>query len=153
VREVQLEERGSFEELLRDDERIVAYGIGPSGDALALVAEEDASGEAAVVSLRGLAERVEVTHTGGKSVRVQPLPEHEILVVATRANRNADGSHDLNGRVFGADGELRREFLLGDGIADVQTTADGQVWVSYFDEGIYGNLGWGGRDGPRPGSA
>ncbi len=68
-----------------------------------------------------------------------------------RAELRKDGTYDLNGRVFGPDGALRREFLLGDGIQDVQTTAEGDIWVSRFDEGVYGNLGWGGRgdDPPR----
>ena len=32
---------------------------------------------------------------------------------------------------------------MGDGIEDVQTTEDGQIWVSYFEEGVfgYGELG------------
>jgi hypothetical protein len=34
---------------------------------------------------------------------------------------------------------------LGDGIDDVQVTASGDVWVGYFDEGVFGNRGWGGR--------
>ncbi|MFF2653480.1 hypothetical protein [Streptomyces sp. NPDC058045] len=24
------------------------------------------------------------------------------------------------------------------------------MWAGYFDEGVYGNLGWGGREGPEP---
>lgn len=32
--------------------------------------------------------------------------------------------------------------LLGDGIADLQTTTKNEIWVSYSDEGVYGNLGW-----------
>ena len=40
--------------------------------------------------------------------------------------------------------------MLGDGIAHVLATSTGQVWVGYFDEGIYGNYGWGLGDGPEP---
>ena len=46
--------------------------------------------------------------------------------------------YDLNAKVFARDGALKREFLLGDGIRDVQATTDGRIWVSYFDEGIFG---------------
>jgi hypothetical protein len=56
----------------------------------------------------------------------------------------------MNASVFGPDGSHRRDFLLGDGIEDVQATDDGHIWVSYFDEGIFGNFGWGGPDGPPP---
>jgi hypothetical protein len=38
------------------------------------------------------------------------------------------------------------EHVLGDGIAHVLATSTGQVWVGYFDEGIYGNYGWGRAD-------
>ncbi|CAI7663265.1 unnamed protein product [Penicillium discolor] len=30
----------------------------------------------------------------------------------------------------------------GDGIQSVQVTANGTIWTSYFDEGIFGNYGW-----------
>jgi hypothetical protein len=33
---------------------------------------------------------------------------------------------------------LKREFLLGDGIEDVQTDRKGHIWVAYFDEGVFG---------------
>jgi hypothetical protein len=36
-------------------------------------------------------------------------------------------------------GRPQRPLDLGGGIADVQTTANGHIWVSYFDEGVFGN--------------
>ena len=47
-------------------------------------------------------------------------------------------------------GELRRQFVLGDGIKHVQTTAAGDIWVGYFDEGVYGNYGWGNDPDSEP---
>ena len=35
-------------------------------------------------------------------------------------------------------GESRESIDLGDAIKDVQTTTDGRIWVSYFDEGVFG---------------
>jgi hypothetical protein len=32
--------------------------------------------------------------------------------------------------------------VFGDGIADVQVASDHRIWVSYFDEGVFGNFGW-----------
>lgn len=43
------------------------------------------------------------------------------------------------GRVCNQDGIHLTTFNFGDAIQDVQTTADGRIWVSYFDEGIFGN--------------
>jgi hypothetical protein len=73
---------------------------------------------------------------------VQPLPNNELLLVCSRCHYRDKDDYDLNGRVFSTRGEFQREFLLGDGIQDVQTTASGGIWVSYFDEGIFGNFGW-----------
>jgi hypothetical protein len=39
--------------------------------------------------------------------------------------------------------------LLGDGIENVFVDDRGRIWVSYFDEGIFGNFGWG-HPGPAP---
>jgi hypothetical protein len=43
------------------------------------------------------------------------------------------------GRVCNQDGAHVATLNLGDAIQDVQTTADGRIWVSYFDEGVFGN--------------
>ena len=40
--------------------------------------------------------------------------------------------------------------MLGDGIGHVLATSSGQVWIGYFDEGIYGNYGWGRADTDEP---
>ncbi|HJU39792.1 MAG TPA: hypothetical protein VJ724_09480 [Tahibacter sp.] len=76
---------------------------------------------------------------------VQPLGEH-LLLASARCMRRSDGHVDRNARVHARSGELVREFTLGDGLEDVQTTKDGQIWTSYFDEGVLGNPGYGWRD-------
>jgi hypothetical protein len=40
--------------------------------------------------------------------------------------------------------------VFGDGIAHVLATSTGQVWAGYFDDGIYGNYGWGRADSEEP---
>lgn len=37
-----------------------------------------------------------------------------------------------------ANGALRSVAELGDAIESIQTTTDGRIWVSYFDEGVFG---------------
>ncbi len=73
---------------------------------------------------------------------VHPLPDDELLFVVSRSRCFAADVYDLNAKVFTEDGTFKREFLLGDGIRDMQTTTDGRIWTSYFDEGIFGNFGW-----------
>lgn len=83
---------------------------------------------------------------------VQPLPDDEFLVVAGRCRwRPEPEGPERNATVFGSDGAARRTGCLGDGIAEVFTTPSGAIWAGYFDEGIFGNFGWGGaRGSSRP---
>jgi hypothetical protein len=55
-----------------------------------------------------------------------------------------DGTCEFNARVYEPNGNLKSFFVLGDGIEDVQVDRNGRIWVSYFDEGVFGNFGWGG---------
>lgn len=73
---------------------------------------------------------------------IQPLPNHELLLVCSRSYYNGPEDFDKNGRVYSSDGKLAREILLGDGIQSVQTTSNGVIWTSFFDEGVFGNYGW-----------
>jgi len=173
VLDLVLEQVGTFEVSLLDGEQIVAYGVGPDDDALAFAVtaadvetpfgqdeqpswatfpkpRADRAYTASVLRPGSDVERITLNDVDTTFPRLQPLPGGEVLLVGTRSARREDGSYDLNGRVFGPDGDLRREFLLGDGIEDVQATSDGHMWVSYFDEGIFGNFGWGEPGGPEP---
>ncbi|NNB98626.1 hypothetical protein HI113_32500 [Corallococcus exiguus] len=75
---------------------------------------------------------------------VQPLPDGEVLLVNGRCRYRTETGYERNAHVYSSEGTLLRELTLGDGIEDVQTTSDGQVWVSYFDEGVIGSLVRGG---------
>jgi hypothetical protein len=72
---------------------------------------------------------------------VQPLPDGEVLLVGARCHYR-DGDPEKNAVVFGENGKVLRRFVLGDGINSIQTTEEGMIWVSYFDEGVFGNFGW-----------
>ncbi|MFB6852532.1 hypothetical protein ACFCWV_08515 [Streptomyces sp. NPDC056341] len=82
-------------------------------------------------------------------VIVQPLHGERVLVVGARAGWRPDGA-DRNAVVYDADGHVVAEATLGDGIAHVFTTRTGDIWVGYFDEGVYGNHGWGNPGAPAP---
>jgi hypothetical protein len=64
---------------------------------------------------------------------VQTLPGGRILVVAART-----GEAEHNAAIYDANGVAVASGALGDGIGHVLTTRSGQVWVGYFDEGVYG---------------
>lgn len=40
--------------------------------------------------------------------------------------------------VYNKNGSLRFRLELGDASEDIQTTPNGLIWVSYFDEGVFG---------------
>src|SRR5262249_30565077 len=67
--------------------------------------------------------------------QVQPLGEDAWLLVRGRAK----GEKDRNAHVYSLDGTPIRSFHAGDGIEDVQTNETGHIWVSYFDEGVFGD--------------
>jgi hypothetical protein len=96
-----------------------------------------------VLRCRGHAvNRIEIPNQPWNFHDVQPLADEELLLTCARSMYRGPDDYDQNGQVFDLAGAHRRSFLLGDGIRDVQTTRDGRIWVSYFDEGIFGNFGW-----------
>jgi len=147
--------------------------VGANGDALRLFVTEDA-----VTRVFGRQENVggasfPQTRTaatydailaidGNNAAREVPLPaltatfpmvemfsDGSILVVAPRCEFRA-GQGELNAGVYNAGGAKTEEFLRGDGIQHVQVDRQDRIWVGYFDEGVYGNFGWGAGDGPPP---
>ncbi len=66
---------------------------------------------------------------------VQPLPHGQWLLVRSRAQDDGD----RNACVYEPDGGVAFTFHAGDGIADVQATDHGHTWISYFDEGVFGD--------------
>ncbi|MDQ0207427.1 hypothetical protein [Alkalicoccobacillus murimartini] len=84
---------------------------------------------------------------------VQPLPNHRFLLVNARSTYDGNGTFVKNAKVLKREGnELKtvREFLMGDGISHVYTTEMGTIWTGYFDEGVFGNMGWGDPDAKEP---
>jgi hypothetical protein len=72
----------------------------------------------------------------------QPIEDDHVLLVCSRSEYYDGNRYDLNGHIYNEEGFLQREFLLGDGIQEVQTTTSDTIWTSYFDEGVFGNYGW-----------
>lgn len=72
---------------------------------------------------------------------IQIVDDEHILLVCGRS-RYENGNPEKNAAIYTQDGAIVRRFTLGDGIQDIAATPDGALWVSYFDEGIFGNYGW-----------
>lgn len=134
------------------NDRIVAFDAGPDGEvyvttAVGLRPERSGRGPAANTELRSPTHYRTVVVRDGRAVLgltvpangfavdfVQPLPDGFLLA----ASRHYHGL-ERNARVVNRNGTPQREFPLGDGIASVQATAEGVIWTSSFDEGVYGD--------------
>lgn len=79
---------------------------------------------------------------------VQPLPEGGFALVGGRAARHPQGP-EHNAYLYSSSGDLLATGCLGDGINHLQTDDHGLLWAGYFDEGVFGNFGWG-SPGPTP---
>ena len=79
---------------------------------------------------------------------VQPFGEN-ILLVDCRCSYNG-GDPDKNAYVVSLNGELIRNFCLGDGIQSVLVRPDMSIVTGYFDEGVFGNMGWGDSNSELP---
>jgi len=119
---------------------LVASSIGPAGEAVLLC--RDGSQARLVAVDHGGRQLGEVTTLWPERIDA-PLPlrllDGRMLIVGKRARHLPDGSYAPNAIVYSKTGTLLSEFLVGDGIEDVQVTPDGHLWVSYFDEGVFGN--------------
>ncbi len=73
---------------------------------------------------------------------VQLLPQNRVLLICARSEYRSANDFDKNGRIYSDEGVFLDEILLGDGIQDTQVTREGEIWTSYFDEGVFGNKGW-----------
>ena len=80
---------------------------------------------------------------------VDLFPDGRVLVAAARSQWRGRDDYDKNGVVIDPWTGKQTRFLLGDGIEALSIDSLGRIWVSYFDEGIFGNFGWGGP-GPAP---
>ena len=69
------------------------------------------------------------------------LPRHPAppTVPLAGVRGRAGDEEDRNAHVYEADGTPAYSFHAGDAIADVEATERGSIWVSYFDEGVFGH--------------
>ena len=135
----------------------VTVSVGPSGGAIILAMEQKPFYERVRQSIArsggGVTRRptclrihhevrdgwavVDIAEAHDEFTSVQPLPQEKWLLARIRS----DGDADANGHIYSAEGTLSAAMPLGDGIADVQTSQGGQIWVSYTDEGIFRGRG------------
>ena len=86
-------------------------------------------------------ETVELKNVPLIPTEVDIFSDGTLLIVQGRCLK--DGNYiERNARRYNPNGQLIEAFTLGDGIEHVQIDETDTIWVSYFDEGIFGNFGW-----------
>ena len=73
---------------------------------------------------------------------IQPFGE-QFLLVGSRCECDDNDIGEKNAAIMGRNGNIIRQFCFGDGIEDCIVRSDNSIITSYFDEGIFGNYGWG----------
>jgi hypothetical protein len=91
-------------------------------------------------------DKIELPELDATFPLVDMFPNGKVLVVGPRCVWRSKRDYDLNGIVYDPRTGHSSRILLGDGINGVQVDDLRRIWVSYADEGVYGNFGWG-----RPG--
>ncbi|OIJ20177.1 hypothetical protein BKP45_10045 [Anaerobacillus alkalidiazotrophicus] len=86
-------------------------------------------------------ETVELKNVPLLPTGVDLFSDGTLLIVQGRCLK--DGKYiERNARRYNPNGQLIEAFTLGDGIEHVQIDDNDTIWVSYFDEGVFGNFGW-----------
>lgn len=75
--------------------------------------------------------------------KVVKLRNGNFLLLNCRCRYTYPDIIEKNAKIVDNNGEMINEFTLGDGIEDIIEDANENLWVSYCDEGIFGNYGWG----------
>jgi hypothetical protein len=124
-------------------DKVFARTVRPEGTSFAKTKTEGEYSAILVVSGPKGSDEIRLSGLTATFPSVEVLPRNDVLVVAPRCRLFPDGTHELNAKIFDSSGAAKHEFLLGDGIEHVQVDVRGNIWVGYFDEGVYGNRGWG----------
>jgi hypothetical protein len=126
---------------------VAAMGIGPQFEVLILAADAPFETRREVgrvsryrvyrLAQESTEESLELTAPARAAYMfVQPMGEDVLLVAST-----AYEGLERNAHLWSWDGHLVASLSLGDGIEDVQVTASSEIWVSYFDEGVFSDRG------------
>ena len=98
-----------------------------------------------LIHFDGIQERVVLRYENRTSeMKTDRLPDGRWLTVETFCLQRGDS----NVRLYRPDGTLDFSFPVGDGVEHVACAADGTIWVSYMDQGVYGAMM---RQPPGPG--
>lgn len=85
----------------------------------------------------GLWKSVDLPETTENFHHLQPIGADGWLLVRSMTDA-LKGDDDQNAHLYRTDGSIVRSFYAGDAIQDIQATEGRTIWISYFDEGVFG---------------
>jgi hypothetical protein len=85
----------------------------------------------------GTVNKIELKNVPNTPTKADIFSDGTILLVQGRCSTEGD-TLEKNAYIYDATGQLKDSFLLGDGISQIQIDEMDTIWVSYFDEGIFG---------------
>ena len=111
--------------------------VGPSNDLIALWRGE---GQHIVSSDVAGLHATSLPLTSCRFPMIQPLPGGRILIADSSAVIDRDSGAPVHPStwIYSPSGAVVASGSLGDGIQHLLTTSPGDIWVGYFDQGIYG---------------
>lgn len=147
------------------DVSIVGTSVDLNGNALLLTATKGDQAQAFEKETRGIGTfpktrsksdlALSLTVQRGEGVEKISLPPMNItfpyfdlfsdggcLLVGARSSWRSENDFDLNGALINRGTKTAKRLCFGDGIEGVGIDDLDRIWVSYFDEGVYGNFGW-----------
>lgn len=146
-------------------ESIVATSVDPNGNALILTASKDdrAKSSATETRVNGIfpkshsasdlaftlviqgaagAETISLPATNITFPLVDLLSDGGCALVGARSSWRSKEDFDLNGALIERGSTVAKRVCFGDGIENVGIDGKDRIWISYFDEGVFGNFGW-----------
>lgn len=73
---------------------------------------------------------------------IAPHPSQGIVVIDAICPWRPNRPPAHNAHLFDRNGTRLSSFHGGSSVMDVQCAANGEIWISFFDEGVFGNHGW-----------
>lgn len=64
------------------------------------------------------------------------------VLVGARSSWRSKHDFDLNGALIERGTKVAKRVCFGDGIESLGIDGKDRIWISYFDEGVFGNFGW-----------
>jgi hypothetical protein len=160
-------EPASIETLALPDAKasMVATSVDANGNALLLTANREDQAKASAKENRGIGIfpksrsasdlAFSLAVQSGAGTKTISLPAMNItfpyvdlfsdggcILVGARSSWRSENDFDLNGALIEAGAKTEKRVCFGDGIEDIGIDGTDRIWISYFDEGVFGNFGW-----------